>query len=162
MSNIDTRVTRDVLITTLPISTPDSIEEMMQRIGLKLDVSASAVELDGPIGKAAKMQEELFMQAVSECDESSFPSFTKRSYPCWVISLTNLTTYDELPEHEDVIDQLEELQADSTSPSCAYSFFISQNCTLGSAHLFFVSPEVKKPRIRQQKTGSMCETCGVM
>ena len=33
------------------------------------------------------------------------------------------------PRHfyEDVIDQLEELLPDSTSPSCAYSFFISQN-----------------------------------
>ena len=29
--------------------------------------------------------------------------------------------------YEDVIDQLEELLPDSTSPSCAYSFFISQN-----------------------------------
>jgi hypothetical protein len=44
------------------------------------------------------MQEELFLQAVSECDD--FPAFTKRSYPCWVISLTQLRTFEELPEHE--------------------------------------------------------------
>ena len=70
----------------------------MKRTGLKLDVSASAVELDGPVGKAAKMQEQLFLQAVSECDE--FPSFTKRSYPCWVMSLTQLRAFNELPQHE--------------------------------------------------------------
>ena len=29
--------------------------------------------------------------------------------------------------YKDVINQLEELLPDSTSPSCAYSFFISQN-----------------------------------
>ena len=44
------------------------------------------------------MQEQLFMAAVAECTD--FPSFTKRLYPCWVISLTNLTTFDELPQHE--------------------------------------------------------------
>ena len=65
------------------------------------------------------------MQAVSEITE--FPSFTKRSYPCWVMSLTNLATFNELPEHEECIIQLEELLPDSTSPSCAYTFFISQN-----------------------------------
>ena len=65
------------------------------------------------------------MQAVAECTE--FPSFTKRQYPCWVISLTNLTELGELVQHEDCIEKLEELLPDSTSPSCAYSFFISQN-----------------------------------
>lgn len=65
------------------------------------------------------------MQAVSEIDQ--FPPFTKRAYPCWVVSLTNLAAFDELPAHEDCIEKLEELLPDSTSPSCAYSFFISQN-----------------------------------
>ena len=100
------------------------IEEMMVRSGLKLERSSSAVESSGPIGKAAKMQEALFAQAIAECRE--FPSFTARKYPCWVISLTNLKAFDELPEHESCVEALEELQADSVSPSCAYSFFISQ------------------------------------
>ena len=34
------------------------IEEMMKRTGLKLETSASSVESDGPLGKAAKMQQE--------------------------------------------------------------------------------------------------------
>jgi hypothetical protein len=65
------------------------------------------------------------MQAVSAITE--FPSFSKRAYPCWVMSLTNIATFDELPAHEECIENLEELLPDSTSPSCAYSFFISQN-----------------------------------
>ena len=65
------------------------------------------------------------MQAVAEITE--FPSFTKRNYPCWVISLTNLAQFKELPEHESCVDSLEELLPDSVSPSCAFSFFISQN-----------------------------------
>ena len=65
------------------------------------------------------------MQAVGEIAE--FPSFAKRAYPCWVMSLTNLAAFEELPEHEECIGKLEELLPDSTSPSCAYSFFISQN-----------------------------------
>ena len=65
------------------------------------------------------------MQAVGEIAE--FPSFAKRAYPCWVMSLTNLAAFEELPEHEECIEKLEELLPDSTSPSCAYSFFISQN-----------------------------------
>ena len=84
------------------------------------------MELDGPVGKAVKMQEELFMQAVSECG-GNIPSFNKRLYPCWVIPLTALLDYDELPIHESCIEKLEELLPDSISPSCAYSFFISQN-----------------------------------
>jgi hypothetical protein len=67
----------------------------------------------------------MFMEAVATCTE--FPSFAIRKYPCWVISLTNLKEFDELPEHEDCIDRLDELLPDSKSPSCAYSFFISQN-----------------------------------
>ena len=75
------------------------IEEMMKRTGLKLETTASSVELsDGPVGKAAKMQEQMFMAAVAECTD--FPSFTKRLYSCWVISLTNLAAYEELPQHE--------------------------------------------------------------
>ena len=103
------------------------IEELLKRTGLRLKTTASTIEVEaaGPTGKAAKMQEELFMQAVAECTE--FPSFTKRQYPCWVISLTNLTELGELVQHEDCIEKLEELLPDSTSPSCAYSFFISQN-----------------------------------
>ena len=101
------------------------IEEMIKRTGLKLETAPSSAESGGPVGKAAKMQEELFMQAVAECTE--FPSFTKRLYPCWVISLTNLKTFDELEKHEDCIENLEELLPDSISPSCAYTFFISQN-----------------------------------
>ena len=66
------------------------------------------------------------MQAVSECD-GNIPSFTKRHYPCWVIPLTALLDYDELPVHESCIEKLDELLPDSISPSCAYSFFISQN-----------------------------------
>ena len=97
----------------------------MKRIGLKLETTSSSAESGGPVGKAAKMQEELFMQAVAECTE--FPSFNKRLYPCWVISLTNLTSFGELPQHEECIEELEVLLPDSTSPSCAYSFFISQN-----------------------------------
>ena len=101
------------------------IEEVLKRTGLKLDRSASTVESDGPVGKAAKMQEQLFLQAISECHE--LPAFTKRLYPCWVMPLTTLLGYEELVEHESCVDQLEELLPDSTSPSCAYSFFISQN-----------------------------------
>ena len=101
------------------------IEELLSKYGLKLDVSASIVESAGPVSKAAKMQEELFLQAVKECND--LPSFTKRSHPCWVMSVTRLQAFDALPIHEDVIDKLEELLPDSTSPSCAYSFFISQN-----------------------------------
>ena len=71
------------------------------------------------------MQGQMFLQAVKECVE--FPSFTKRSHPCWVISLTELRAFDELPIHEDVLGKLEQLLPDSISPSCAYSFFISQN-----------------------------------
>ena len=69
----------------------------MKRSGLKFQSTASSAE-DGPVGKAVKMQEELFMAAVAECTD--FPSFTKRPYPCWVISLTNLAALDELPHHE--------------------------------------------------------------
>ena len=65
------------------------------------------------------------MQAVNEI--TSLPSFAKREYPCWVMSLTKLATFDELPAHEDCVETLDELLPDSTSPSCAYSFFISQN-----------------------------------
>ena len=103
------------------------IEELLKRTGLKVETSASAAEIEaaGPVGKAAKMQEQMFLTAIDECTE--FPSFTKRLYPCWVISLTNLTAFIELPEHELCIERLEELLPDSTSPSCAYSFFISQN-----------------------------------
>jgi hypothetical protein len=101
------------------------IEELLKRTGLKLELSSSAVESSEPIGKAAKMQEAIFAQAIAECND--FPSFATRKYPCWVISLTNLKAFDELPQHELCIDALEELQADSVSPSCAYSFFISQN-----------------------------------
>ena len=101
------------------------IEELLKRSGLELEVAASAVELSTPIGKAAAIQMQMFMEAVKETTD--FPSFTSRSYPCWVISLTSLAAYDELPAHEDAIDKLEELLPDSTSPSCAYSFFISQN-----------------------------------
>jgi hypothetical protein len=103
------------------------IEELLKRTGLTLETSASLVEVEaaGPIGKAAKLQEQMFMAAVDECTD--FPSFTKRSYPCWVISLTNLTAFGELPVHEACIEKLEELLPDTTSPSCAYSFFISQN-----------------------------------
>ena len=71
------------------------------------------------------------MQAVSAITE--FPSFSKRAYPCWVMSLTNIATFDELPAHEECIENLEELLPDSTSPSCAYSFFISQNWEGGRA-----------------------------
>ena len=125
--------------------------QLLKRTGLKLEISSSTVEAAGPVGKAAELQQAMFRQALSECEE--LPSFTKRSYPCWVLSLTNLCELDELPEHEDVIEKLEELQVgssddgarqdlvsqplrgtvgatpqtDSTSPSCAYSFFISQN-----------------------------------
>ena len=103
MSDGDARAARPThssrpTTTIAPTLTRDSIEEMMKRTGLKLDVSASAVESDGPVGKAAKMQEQLFLQAVSECDE--FPSFTKRSHPCWVMSLTQLRAFNELPQHE--------------------------------------------------------------
>ena len=101
------------------------IEELLKRTGLKLDFSASTVEDAGPVSKAAKMQEQLFLQAVKECNH--LPSFTKRSHPCWMISVTRLQAFDALPVHEEVIDTLEELLPDSTSPSCAYSFFISQN-----------------------------------
>ena len=65
------------------------------------------------------------MQAVGEI--ADFPSFAKRTYPCWVMSLTNLAAFEELPCHEECIEQLDELLPDSISPSCAYSFFISQN-----------------------------------
>ena len=34
------------------------IEEMMKRTGLTLETSASSIELDGPLGKAAKIQQE--------------------------------------------------------------------------------------------------------
>ena len=73
------------------------IEQMMKLTGLKLEAAASSAE-DGPVGKAAKMQEQMFLTAVGECTD--FPSFTKRLYPCWVISLTNLAALDELPHHE--------------------------------------------------------------
>ena len=81
---------------------------MMERMGLKLETSASSTESGegGSVGKAAKMQEKLFMQAVAECTD--FPSFTKRLYPCWVLSLTNLAAFSELPEHEDALEVLEE------------------------------------------------------
>jgi hypothetical protein len=101
------------------------IEDMMARCGLHLEPSASGVESSAPVGKAAKVQEELFMQTVSQT--TKFPSFAARKYPCWVISLTNLMAFDVLPQHEDVIGQLVELLPDSMSPSCAHSFFISQN-----------------------------------
>ena len=102
------------------------IESLLKRTGLELKTSASSVEsAAGPVGKAAKMQEQMFMSAVAECTD--FPSFTKRLYPCWVISLTNLAAFSELPQHEDALEMLEELLPDSTSPSCAFSFFISQN-----------------------------------
>ena len=91
------------------------IEELLKRTGLKLEISSSAVESSEPIGKAAKMQEAIFAQAIAECND--FPSFATRKYPCWVISLTNLRAFDELPQHESCIDSLEELQADSVSPS---------------------------------------------
>ena len=91
------------------------IEELLRRTGLKLEISSSAVESSEPIGKAAKMQEAIFAQAIAECND--FPSFATRKYPCWVISLTNLKAFDELPQHESCIDSLEELQAGSVSPS---------------------------------------------
>ena len=75
------------------------IEQLLKRTGLKLQSTASsAEESGGPLSKAAKMQEQMFMAAVGECTD--FPSFTKRLYPCWVISLTNLAALDELPQHE--------------------------------------------------------------
>ena len=73
------------------------IEELLKRTGLKLENTASSAESE-PVGKAAKMQEQMFMSAVAECTD--FPSFTKRLYPCWVISLKNLAAFSELPEHE--------------------------------------------------------------
>ena len=105
----------------------ESIEELLSRTGLLLETSQSSVEENGSenLSRAAQLQASMFMDAVAEC--TSFPSFVVRKYPCWVISLTNLKAFDELPEHEECIDKLDELLPDSTSPSCAYSFFISQN-----------------------------------
>ena len=125
VGSLPKRQTTSLTMPRTPLSRRADIEEMMKRTGLKLEIASSSAESGGPVGKAAKMQEELFMHAVAECTE--FPSFTKRLYPCWVISLTNLAAYGELVQHEDCIEYLEELLPDSTSPSCAYSFFISQN-----------------------------------
>jgi hypothetical protein len=109
-----------------------SIEELLARTGLLLETSQSTIEATGSekLSRAAELQKSMFMEAVAECTD--FPSFVIRKYPCWVISLTRLQGFDELPEHEDAIEELEELLPDSTSPSCAYSFFISQNCTFQS------------------------------
>ena len=102
------------------------IESLLKRTGLELKTSASSVEsAAGPVGKAVKMQEQMFTSTVAECTD--FPSFAKRLYPCWVISLTKFAAFSELPQHEDALEMLEELLPDSTSPSCAFSFFISQN-----------------------------------
>ena len=71
----------------------------MNRAGLKLEMTPSTAESDGPVGNASAIREALIVRAVSEC--SDFPSFTKRLYPCWVISLSNLiTAFDQLPKHE--------------------------------------------------------------
>ena len=91
------------------------IEQLLKRTGLKLEAAASGAESGGPVGKAAKMQEQMFMNAVSEC--TSFPSFTKRLYPCWVISLTNLAALDELPQHEG--------DTRCIVPSCSFSIQFS-------------------------------------
>ena len=70
----------------------------MKRAELKLEMTPSTAESDGPVGNASAIREALIVQAVSECTD--FPSFTKRLYPCWVISLLNLSAFDELPQHE--------------------------------------------------------------
>ena len=104
-----------------------SIEELLARSGLLLETSQSSIEATGSekLSKAAELQASMFMEAVAKCTD--FPSFVIRKYPCWVISLTNLKKFDELPEHENCVDTLDELLPDTKSPSCAYSFFISQN-----------------------------------
>ena len=47
----------------------------------------------------------------------------------WVMPLSKLRALERLPKHEDALkgDLLDQLTAHSTQPSCAYSFFISQN-----------------------------------
>ena len=104
-----------------------SIEELLARTELRLETSQSTIETTSSekLSRAAELQASMFMEAVAGCTD--FPSFVIRKYPCWVVSLTNLKELDELVEHEEIIGKLEELLPDSTSPSCAYSFFISQN-----------------------------------
>ena len=68
-------------------------------------------------------------------------SFTKAHYPCFVLSHTNLCTLGEIITHEDANSRelLETLTHTTRAPSCAYTFFISQNvslCVLAYPHLF--------------------------
>ena len=47
----------------------------------------------------------------------------------WVMPLSTVRKLERLPAHEDALQAgyLDELTQLSTQPSCAYSFFISQN-----------------------------------
>ena len=56
-------------------------------------------------------------------------SFNSCYYPCWVISLSRLCKLDKIIKHEEAMKAglLEELTAYSKSPSCAHSYFVSQN-----------------------------------
>jgi hypothetical protein len=75
---------------------------------------------------AAKLQGAMFIE---EIEGSPIPSHTKLLYPCWVIPLSKLRKLERLPTHEDALqaEYLDELTQLSTQPSCAYSFFVSQN-----------------------------------
>ena len=56
-------------------------------------------------------------------------SFTKAHYPCFVIPLSKVQALNEIITHEDAMARnlLEELTPTTLAPSCAYTFFISQN-----------------------------------
>ena len=56
-------------------------------------------------------------------------AFDHCHYPCFVLSLTHLNKLSEIITHEDAMTRqlLDELTPTSMAPSCAFSFFISQN-----------------------------------
>ena len=56
-------------------------------------------------------------------------AFDHCHYPCFVLSLTRLNELNEIITHEDAMTRqlLDKLTPTSMAPSCAFSFFISQN-----------------------------------
>ena len=99
---------------------PATIRGPSASISTTADIQgATSRKSKGVLGKVFKMDSGKALEV----------SFNKAHYPCMVISLTNLMKLSEIITHEQAMasDILEELTATSRAPSCAYTFFISQN-----------------------------------
>ena len=106
-------------VTGVELVTPPSLKDTLANA---MDATTAAAKLQAALTSGA------------------LPSHTKNYYPCWVMSLSTLHKFERLPKHEDVLptNLLEELTNTSTQPSCAYSYFISQNwCVDARAHCLF-------------------------